>query len=105
MNPLVENEEAAVTAALLCVLTAGIAASTIATTEKATMHTSVLSGQQWMEELLDGNDRCFYDAFGMKKHIFWCLIDVLHKKAGLGDTKHVTLEEQLGIFLYTAVTG
>jgi len=106
VNPasMSNHEQIVVAAALLCVLTISLVSS-VAAKAKTPMHTSVLSGQQWVEELLDGYDGHFYDAFGMNKHIFHYLVEVLWQKAGLDDTKHVSLKEQLGIFLYTAVTG
>jgi hypothetical protein len=92
------------TAALLCLLVSGLAAA-IVTANETPMHQSVLSGQQWAEELLNGDDEHFYNEFGMQKHVFKYLVTVLRQNAGLGDTRHITLEEQLGIFLYTTVTG
>ena len=62
MNSPTSTEQATVTAVLLSVLAARFAASAV-----AVMHTLVLSGQQQMNELLDGHEERFYDAFGMKK--------------------------------------
>jgi hypothetical protein len=104
-TPPLSNERVAITAALLCINTVGLAVHTGASSEKKPMHTSILSGQQWMEELLGGHDGRFYDAFGMTKHVFCCLVVTLREKAQLGDSKHIMMEEQLGIFLHTAVTG
>src|SRR4051794_40197341 len=84
---------------LLCAATVTVsAASFILMTP---MHTSKLSGQQWVEELLTGHNGCFYDQMGMKKHVFKHLLKVLHEKTGIGDIKHIKLEEQVAIFLYT----
>jgi|ERR1700722_10655907 len=100
------NDEQIVAAtALICILTLGLVSYSVAVKDKTPMHTSILSGQQWMEELLDGHDGRFYNAFGMNKHVFLCLVQVLRQKAGLDNMKHVLLKEQVGIFLYTAVTG
>jgi len=41
---------------------------------------------------------------GIHKHVFKVLVDELQHH-GFNHSKYVTLEEQLGIFLYTAVTG
>jgi hypothetical protein len=40
----------------------------------------------------------------MAVHVFRNLITVL-KTCGLTPSKHISCEEQLGIFLYTSVTG
>ena len=67
-------------------------------------HTSILSGQAWVEELLHGHPRRIRTELGVHKHVFRELIFMLHHM-GHGDSKYVTLEEQLAIFLYTCVTG
>jgi DDE superfamily endonuclease len=41
----------------------------------------------------------------MNKHVFRCLVETLHRRGGIDDSRHVSLEEQIGIFLYTCVTG
>lgn len=69
------------------------------------MYDSSLTGQMWMDELLAGHPQRFYNAMGMHKDVFKRLLEELKSRGGLGDTKHVSAEEQLGIFLYTAVTG
>ena len=72
---------------------------------KTPRNTSKLSGADWLDELLEGHDTRFYDNMGMNRHVYCWLLEILGKKAGLRDTKHVTLREQLAIFLYFAVTG
>jgi hypothetical protein len=67
-------------------------------------HTSILSGRGWVEELLNGHPRRIRTELGVHKHVFRELIFTLHHM-GHGDSKYVTLEEQLAIFLYTCVTG
>jgi hypothetical protein len=42
---------------------------------------------------------------GMHKFVFRRLVRELQRKAGLCDTKHVSSEEQVAIFLRIAVTG
>lgn len=71
---------------------------------KTAKNTSKLSGQEWVEELLDGHSKRFYNALGMNKHVFRQLLQELIE-AGLHDTRYVTAEEQLAIFLHLAVTG
>ena len=65
---------------------------------------SKLTGQEWLDELLIGHPKRFYASMGMHKHVFRELLRELIK-VGLHDTRYVSSEEQLGIFLYLAVTG
>jgi hypothetical protein len=69
---------------------------------KVPQHTSILSGQDWINELIAGHDSQFYNKMGMHKHVFWSLLSVLQKDASLGNTRHVSCEEQLAIFLHYA---
>jgi hypothetical protein len=73
--------------------------------DKQPMHTSILTGQRWLEELLNGHPTRFYNQLGMKKLVFCRLLLELRVKSGLHDTKHVKAEEQLAIFLYLCRTG
>lgn len=66
-------------------------------------HTSILRGRAWVQELLDGNPRRIHDILGVRKHVFVTLAESLRLHGGLSDTKHVDVEEQLAIFLYTVV--
>ena len=72
---------------------------------KIPRNTSKLRGADWLNELLEGHITRFYDNMGMNRHVFNQLLEVLRTKAGLKDTRHVTLGEQLAIFLYFAVNG
>jgi hypothetical protein len=71
---------------------------------KQPKNTSQMTGQEWIEELLAGHPKRFYNNMGMNKHVFKQLIQELIQ-VGLHDTRYVTSEEQLAIFLYLAVTG
>ncbi|KIY60799.1 hypothetical protein CYLTODRAFT_337651, partial [Cylindrobasidium torrendii FP15055 ss-10] len=63
-------------------------------------HTSALSGRMWMEELLNGHPDRILTELGVRLHVFEILLAEL-RALGLGTSDHgVTLEEQLGIFLY-----
>lgn len=73
--------------------------------DKVPQHTSKLSGQDWIDELIAGHDGRFYNEIGMKKRTFWALLSVLRRDADLRDTKHVSAEEQLAIFLHYAHRG
>jgi hypothetical protein len=55
-----------------------------------------------VDELLNGHEGRFYNELGMRKHVFRRLLNVLERLADFGDTKHVTAEEQLSIFLHFA---
>jgi hypothetical protein len=63
-----------------------------------------LSGYAWVQELLNGHPEHIFTELGMHKEVFYALIKEL-QSMGHGNTRYVTLEEQLAIFLYTSVTG
>ena len=71
---------------------------------KEPYHTSILSGYAWVQELLRGHPERIRTELGVHKEVFHALIREL-QLMGHGDSKYVTLEEQLAIFLYTSVTG
>ncbi|KAF8230864.1 hypothetical protein L208DRAFT_1279834 [Tricholoma matsutake] len=70
--------------------------------DKWALHTSILTGQRWLDELLTGHPSCFRCQFGMQCFVFRKLLHELEHKCGLCNTKHVTSEEQLAIFLRIA---
>lgn len=67
-------------------------------------HTSALSGEAWVMELLSGHPEQMRSELGVHTHVFAVLISEL-RALGHTNSKFVSLEEQLSIFLYTAVTG
>jgi hypothetical protein len=71
---------------------------------KIPYHTSALTGADCVLELLNGHPERIQNELGVHKHVFEALIEEL-QLAGHGPSKHVYLEEQLSIFLYTCVTG
>ena len=71
---------------------------------KEPYHTSILSGYAWLQELLHGHPERIRIELGVHKEVFHALIREL-QSMGDSNTKYVTLEEQLAIFLYTSVTG
>jgi hypothetical protein len=73
--------------------------------DKLPLHTSMLSGQQWLDELLSGHDMRFYNELGMQTNVFKRLLGVLETGAGLRGTRHVSAAEQLAIFLHYACRG
>jgi hypothetical protein len=71
---------------------------------KEPYHTSILSGYAWVQELLNGHPERIRTELGVHKEVFLALVEEL-RLMGHGDTRYVTLEEQLAIFLYMSVTG
>lgn len=67
-------------------------------------HTSVLTGEAWVMELLSGHPQRMRTALGVNLHTFSALISEL-RAAGYSNSRHVSLEEQLAIYLYACVTG
>ena len=76
----------------------------ISTYDKTAYHTSALTGEMWVLELLNGHPECIQNELGIHKHVFWNIIKDLYL-FGHQDSKVITLEEQLTIFLYTCITG
>jgi hypothetical protein len=100
------SRTAAQAAALLLVISAAAAGHVVVSaSEKSPMHTSILRGEDWIKELLTGNDSRFYNQMGVQKHVFRRLIEELRQKTSLDNTKHVSVEEQVAIFLHVAITG
>ena len=71
---------------------------------KEPYHTSILSGYAWVQELLHGHPKRIRTELGVHKEVFLALVEEL-QSMGHEDTKNVTLQEQLAIFLYISVTG
>lgn len=72
--------------------------------DKTPYHTSALSGADWVGELLDGHPERIRCELGVHKEVFESLIIYIQSHE-LRSSRHVMLEEQLAIFLYTCVTG
>ncbi|KAH7917260.1 hypothetical protein BV22DRAFT_988223, partial [Leucogyrophana mollusca] len=62
-------------------------------------HTSALSGQEWVIELMTGHPERIRCELGMHVEAFTELIKQL-QGLGYGNSRHVSIEEQLAIFLY-----
>ena len=71
---------------------------------KTPYHMSALTGKMWVVEMLHGHLEQIWNELGAHKHVFLSLCSdwwwYWHQ-----DSKYVTLEEQLAIFLYTCITG
>ncbi|KAH8109014.1 hypothetical protein DFH11DRAFT_1470201, partial [Phellopilus nigrolimitatus] len=57
------------------------------------------NGANLIAKLFAGHPDPFYDNFGMSKHTFQKLASELHNHAGFGSSKHISMAEQLAIFL------
>ena len=62
-------------------------------------HTSIPIGKGWVMELLSSHPNCICCELGVSHDIFVALISEL-QDMGHVNSKYVSLEEQLGIFLY-----
>jgi len=67
---------------------------------KTPMYDSKLSGEDWIQELLNSHPGWFHNNLGMSKHVFWKLVQELQMYAGLDDSKHIMKEEHVSIFLH-----
>jgi hypothetical protein len=72
--------------------------------EREPYHTSILTGEGWVTELLNGHPERIRCELGVRRHVFLELIQEL-QQLGYTRSRFVSLEEQLAIFLYTSVTG
>jgi hypothetical protein len=72
---------------------------------KQDYHTSALSGRAWVDELIVGHSDRIKSELGMRVYVCISLVAQLQLRTGLTDERHITLEEQVAIFLYTCVTG
>jgi hypothetical protein len=67
-------------------------------------HTSALSGEAWLLELLCGHPNWIRTELGVSLEVFSNLVQELCD-IGYKNSRNVSLEEQLAIFLYMCVTG
>lgn len=68
-------------------------------------HTSALSGEAWVLELITGHPDRIRHNLGVSLDIFDDLLRVLRAGGFVPSRNGVSVEEQLAIFLYTCVTG
>jgi hypothetical protein len=73
-------------------------------TMKIPYHTSILTSEGWVLELLTGHPRRIRTELGVSHVVFDKLISTL-RSMGLHSSYRVSLEEQWSIFLYASVTG
>lgn len=72
---------------------------------KTPMYNSQQTGELYIQELLAAHPDRIHDTLGVHKHVFRALIRELQDYAGFAPAKHVSMEEQLAIFLRLARTG
>lgn len=72
---------------------------------KTPQHTSVLSGQLWLDKLLYGHDGHFYNKLGMQKFVFCRLLTMLEMDVRLWGLWHISAAEQAAIFLHYVCRG
>lgn len=94
-------------AAALVVALGALAVTEYATTHllEEPMHDSISTGADWVQELLNGDDRLFYEALGMRKPAFFQLCDELQEHCRLRNSRHLSIVEQVAIFLRMCRTG
>jgi hypothetical protein len=71
---------------------------------KEPYHTSILTGEAWVQELLHGHPKRIHTELGVHLHVFQQLVMVL-QECGMQASKWISLEEKVAIFLYASVTG
>jgi hypothetical protein len=84
-------------------LVAGAIAFATPLFNKTPYHTSILTGEGWILELLSGHPRRIHTELGVCSYVFRRLVSAL-QEAGIGRSRYVSLEEKLGIFLYVEVS-
>lgn len=72
--------------------------------DKIPYHTSILSGEGWVQELINGHPDRIKTELGMRLHVFQRLVATL-QACGVYQSRCLSVEEQVAIFLYMSVTG
>jgi hypothetical protein len=75
------------------------------TSPRIPYHTSALSGEAWVCELMTGHPNRIRHNFGVSLPVFEALVKILQQNGIRRSRNGVSVEEQLGIFLYACVTG
>ncbi|KAJ7112883.1 hypothetical protein C8R46DRAFT_821548, partial [Mycena filopes] len=63
-------------------------------------HTSILTGQDWLDEILNGHPERCLDQLGMYPGAFLLLCWEFTMNGGLEDSRYITATEQTAIFIY-----
>ena len=72
--------------------------------DKREYHTSALTGEGWVQELINGHPLRIKNELGMTIEVFQAFVYEL-SQCGIVDSKYVSANEQVAIFLYSCVTG
>jgi hypothetical protein len=100
MNNLSAHDQIRIAVALACV-SAVAAHVTEEQLNREPQHDSVLTGEAWVQELLDSQNKFrMYNALGVDRKMFLFLLEVLIKTTEMSDSTHVRAETQLAIFLF-----
>lgn len=96
------NDEAFVAAfTAVCAAVMVVFASISRQTSVIPYNTSMLTGFAWVLEQLGGNSRRMRNNLGISPAVFLRLAVALRTHASLTDSKYITAEVQLAMFLYT----
>ena len=99
-----DNQVIGITAIFIRLMMKEVSSYGTSAYNKTPYHMSALMGEMWVLELLHGHLEWIWNELGVHKHVFLSLCSNLWQY-GRQDSKSVTLEEQLAIFLYTCITG
>ncbi|KAF5354500.1 hypothetical protein D9758_012403 [Tetrapyrgos nigripes] len=97
-RPTTRNKQIA---AFLMVTAAGAAATS---QRRRPFLSGIFIGQMWLEDMLKGRNERFRRMFGMNKRVFHGLVQELSNTCGLKDSRYVSAEEKVAIFLHTMVS-
>jgi hypothetical protein len=104
LTPRQRQQVMALLAAVMVHIIAAAAMIIVGPFDKIPYHTSALTGQMWVNELLAGHPDRIKNELGMRKHVFQGFVLAL-RLSGLEHKRDITVEEQAAIFLYMSVTG
>jgi hypothetical protein len=71
--------------------------------KKKPIHNSVRNGATYIHETLTGHEALYKRRFHMERQIFEALVRRLSENNRLADSRYLSVEEQLGIFLYAVL--
>ncbi|KAH9105084.1 hypothetical protein LEN26_014870 [Aphanomyces euteiches] len=74
----------------------------VAFVHKSPKRTSILTGQMWVDEVLNGNENTVVEMFRMPLETFRYLVRDVVSRGGLKPTRDVSTEEQVAMFLFFA---
>jgi hypothetical protein len=73
--------------------------------DKQPCRNSKETGYRWLIHMMNGNEIICHDMFRMNPRIFFQLCNVLQHTYGLQHTRHIRLEESVGICLFILAQG